>query len=1076
MFSLKRSFADCSTCDLINAPSCILETNCKSDLTKVDIIFIAENPGKEEVKKEVPLIGKAGQLFRKYFDNHLKKNCKWLLTNSVLCATIKDGKTENPNDETIEKCKENCFKIIEQSNPKLIVLMGSSPMKAFNIAKSGITNLRGKIFKWRDFDVLLTIHPSFVARGNTAYEELFEQDLILAGQKIGAIKTDRKIKQKEVSTGVSGIHHYKIPEKFYTDEYRLVDIQTISRKQILYIFRDNNNNKVYHKENDDYYYYIIPKNVDARKSIPYDQLYQAVIPYKEKAKIDHNISYEGDIKLSVKHAMDYYHFNQGEAEKINLNIMFFDIEVDTGIDNRSFPQPSEALYPINMITTIYHKDKICYVVDNKTEPILPIEGIEIKTYSSDRQLLSAFINDFKNVDPDYLCGWNSINFDMEYIFNRMRRLKMNTASFSKFNEFYIDSSKFICKLTGCIPLDQMHLYKMFTFTKLESYRLDFVADTELKKKKIPLEHPINEMYYKALNKLIGYNIRDTELLVDLENKLKHINLLNELRVICKSSFNGAASSFGQVDSIIVSFLKEKGLASKNANPHIDKVKYPGAFVLEPVPGIYNKVTDFDFTSLYPSIIITYNIGMNNFVMKTVNSEIGYDLAYLPFEQWPQEIDFIIDPAFEAKQQRLKKEDVQKIIKEKNLIHTINGCFYKKHKDEVSYYSEVLANLLDSRKSYKGKMFEAKQSGDNDAKELYNTRQLVYKVLANSLYGVIANKAFRFFDTSCAAAITMGGQEALKTSIIEGEEIMKSLKFDNEYKSPKLLTKREMFDSNLKDRKFDYITAGDTDSIFTLFQSFKNVDTTEKIKELCDKVQTFLNKDIIPVIVKNHNAPIDTNRLELKNELIISRGLFLAKKRYAIHVINIEGRDTDQVNYMGLEVKRSDYASKSKEFLKELIDIILKSEKVNLTKLFKFIDIKEKEFRQLIQKGDISIARPVSFGRDLKNYKKIPQGVIAMLAFNEISYNAHVVGSRGYMFRVGGIDLDKAPKEVVDNYNKFLAKGKKIEVIAVPDDHDFLPNYYIPDMKGNLKFSFEDRYNLLLAPLTEAKKKQEIMTI
>ena len=144
MLKLQRSFADCSTCDLLGAPSCILETNSKSDLTKVELIIIAENPGKEEVKKGVPLIGKAGQMFRKYFDKHLKKDCKWLITNCVLCATIdKDGKTGNPTDEVIDRCKENCFEIIRQCSPKLIVLMGTSPMKAFGLAKSGITNLRG---------------------------------------------------------------------------------------------------------------------------------------------------------------------------------------------------------------------------------------------------------------------------------------------------------------------------------------------------------------------------------------------------------------------------------------------------------------------------------------------------------------------------------------------------------------------------------------------------------------------------------------------------------------------------------------------------------------------------------------------------------------------------------------------------------------------------------------------------------------------------------------------------------------------------------------------------------------------
>jgi hypothetical protein len=122
-------------------------------------------------------------------------------------------------------------------------------------------------------------------------------------------------------------------------------------------------------------------------------------------------------------------------------------------------------------------------------------------------------------------------------------------------------------------------------------------------------------------------------------------------------------------------------------------------------------------------------------------------------------------------------------------------------------------------------------------------------------------------------------------------------------------------------------------------------------------------------------------------------------------------------------------------------------------------------------------RPVSWGKELKNYKTVPQGVRAMMAFNEISYEAHFHGARGYMFRVQGIDYNVAPPEVIENYEKnFIRKGKKLEVVAIPDEEDRLPEYYIPDVKGNLQFCFVDRYNLMLDPLIQVKKKQDILTI
>jgi len=258
---------------------------------------------------------------------------------------------------------------------------------------------------------------------------------------------------------------------------------------------------------------------------------------------------------------------------------------------------------------------------------------------------------------------------MEYIYNRLPKIKIPQSKISKFGEFYVNGAYFQCNLPGTVVLDQEYLYKMVTFTKKENYKLGTIAQEELGRTKVELPLPINEMYWKMLNKFIEYSIRDADLLIDLENKLKHITLLNELRVICNTSFQAGASQFGQIDSIMILFLKGRGLASKNSNPHIIKEKYPGAFVYEPVPGIYNNITDFDFTSLYPSIIITYNIGVNNFVMKTKDPHLGYDLAYQP-SNLPSEIEVIVDPMFEAKLMKVPKDDFLKKVKESNLICTI----------------------------------------------------------------------------------------------------------------------------------------------------------------------------------------------------------------------------------------------------------------------------------------------------------------------------------------------------------------------------------------------------------------------
>jgi len=1073
MFSVKNSFADCSTCDLLDCPSCILETNSKVNLGDVEVVFVAENPGKNEVEKELPLVGRSGKIFRKPF-NKVKSSFKYLITNTVLCLTLnEDGTTGNPTPETIEKCKINCFNIIKQCDPKLIVLLGGSAMNAFGIAKTGVTDLRGKFYKWEGYDVLLTVHPSFANRNKTYIEKL-EDDVNTAAEFVTK-KEVEKIEHKKVKAGKKGIYRYDIPHKFYNEEYRLIDIQFLSNtRQILYIFRDKNNKKVFHKENDKYVCYQIPEGADARKILPYDELNQVTISYKEKTALDHEITYEGDMKLTTKRAIDYYHFNKGECKPVKDNILFADIEIDAGIDNRSFPDPKEALFPICMISTYFNGLYRCYILDNGTEPITKKEGCELKIFKDEKKLIDEFIRDYKSDDPDFMSGWNFIGFDMEYYFNRLKRLKIHPTKMSVFGEFYVDSFRYVCHLPGTVVIDQLFLYRSFTFTKKENYKLGTIAKIELDKEKIQLPIPINEMYWKKLNLLIEYNIRDTEILVDLEDKLKHINLINELRLICNTSFDSGGSPFGQIDSIMVSFLREKGLASKNSNPHVVKEKFPGAFVYEPTPGTYDTVTDFDFTSLYPSIIQTYNIGTNNFVMKLKDPHQGYDVIYDP-DNLPDEVDVIMDPMFKAQNGKMPKKDIFKLIKEKDLIVTINGCFFKSQKTEPSIYSEVLANLLSSRKVYKGKALDAKESGDKETETLFDTKQMVYKVLANSLYGVIANKAFRFFDVSCAGAVTLGGQEALKYSIIEGDAFMKKLHTGDDYVKPAPITKKEMYADKMPDRNTEYIITGDTDSIFCCFENFPGKKTDDDVKSWCDKIQDFLNIEIIEKVVTGHNVSLDFNKLELKNELIISRGLFLAKKRYAIHVTNNEGRVVDRINYMGLETKRSDYPSMSKTFLEELIELILKTEKVSIPKLHKYIAQKEKEFIVAIREGDKRIARPCSYGKKLKDYKTIPQGVKAMEAFNGICYRAHNTGSKGYMYRISGLDEEKAPKDILEKWHSYTSKNGKVPVIAIPDEEEKLPEYFIPDLKGNLKFSFIDRYELLLKPLTEVKKEQDLLS-
>jgi len=199
MFSIKKSFVKCEICSLYEKPSCILETNCVDNLSDVEVVFVAENPGKCETEAKVPLIGQAGKIFRKPFNRYFKP-FRYLITNTVLCLTLKpNGNTGNPDWEVTSFCRDNCFNIIELCKPELIFIMGSTAMRAFDIGRFGITkkDKRGNFFRWRNYDLFLTVHPSHMNYGGS-YKEFKEDFLKARNFLVSKLINKRKI-TKEIS-------------------------------------------------------------------------------------------------------------------------------------------------------------------------------------------------------------------------------------------------------------------------------------------------------------------------------------------------------------------------------------------------------------------------------------------------------------------------------------------------------------------------------------------------------------------------------------------------------------------------------------------------------------------------------------------------------------------------------------------------------------------------------------------------------------------------------------------------------------------------------------------------------------
>jgi len=1074
--NIKSSLANCAQCTLLSQDSMIANTNCEDDLSKVDIIFIFDKFLFSDFKSKIPVSTSNNRNFYELFNKYKLNKQKYLLTSLVLCDSHNiDDEDEEKINEITKNCKINTFKLLEACNPKLIVGMGGRVAEAFNFIKKGtggITNLRGKVYDWHDFKVFLTLHPHFVEEQKN-YKNIFEQDFSTMSEMVTGKKSAMQNSQLVKKMG-NGIQSYNIPKHFYTNEYRLIDIQYLySTSEVLYIFRDSNNKKIYYNYNDDYYFYKCKKGVEERKIVNANDVIAYKTNWKNKNEIDPDTTYEGDIKNTIKHSIDYHLKNKSEFLSDKLNNWFFDIEIDMQ-HTKAFPSALEANFPINMISVGYHGKLSIYVLDNNIDPInTDIKNVTVKVYKNEKIMMMDYIKDLKKVDPDSMSGWNVKAFDMLYIFNRLPKINIPTASFSKYGIFNVDAKYNKVDLPGIHCHCQLELYKQFSFSTKPSYKLGNVATDEIGATKVKMEYSIGEMYYKDINKLIEYNIQDTELLIKLEEKLGHINLSNELKNVCSSTLHGVTSTTGQVDPLIISYLKKQNQVVKNANYHAKKETLKGAFVLQPVPGIYSMITDFDFTSLYPSIIKTYNIGVKTFIMRFADPTLGYYMVY-DKSKLPDKLEMIIDPLYANKNMIIDKDILLKQIEEDNLIFTVNGCFYNNHKDGLSEFNEIASYLLDSRKIYKGKMFDAKVANDKMLTDFFNTKQLVYKVIANSLYGVLAQKVFRFFNISLAGSITGSGQEAIKSSIIYANNKMESMQKNIDYIPPKILTKNEMFGIDMPERQPDYIITSDTDSIFCCFENFKNCDNLNNIHIWCNQIQDFLNNDIISNMIKLHNVSTENNYLNLKNELICAKGLYLSKKHYVIRVIEQEGNKVDVTLHTGIETKRADFPPKTKEFLISLINMMIGDEKIPLKTIMNYVNIQEVEFDRLLKEGDISLAKSIAFGKKLSEYKKIPQNITAMLNWNNLVYDHFRYGDRGYLYKIHGIDEDKAPEEIVLNYHKnFLSKGKTLKVIALPESEEKVPNYFILDVKLTKQFVFEDRYRNIMGPLIEVDKSNRL---
>ena len=683
--------------------------------------------------------------------------------------------------------------------------------------------------------------------------------------------------------------------------------------------------------------------------------------------------YESDVNEMTRFLIDEY----GDSDEISVGhtVMTFDIEVEM---NSGLPDIENAS---NAITSIAGHDSITndyfvYVV-NKGEKIdKTIKGAKVESFDTEEGLLSAFMTKWREINPTIVTGWNIDYFDVTYLYNRYKLLfgqqfanqlsPIGKVSYNKYRSRYI--------IAGVSCLDYLALYKCYNFTELPNYRLDTVATIELGKGKIEYEGNLDQLFRDDIEKFIEYNLVDVELVVDLDKKLQFIDLA---RAICHTGhvfYEDFLFSSKWLEGAILTFLRRSGRVSTNKprrKPRNDdgsdgEGKFTGAYVKEPKPGLYKWVYDLDLTSLYPSIIMSINI--------SPETKIGKLKGYSAEQHMKGSLETytIVDDSGNEFPP-LPKEKFLKFIEKNKYSVAANGVLYRT--DKVGVIPEILSVWFDKRVEYKDLMKKYGKEGNDEQYKFYGKRQLVQKIMLNSLYGVLGLPSFRFYDVDNAEATTITGQTVIKTTEL----------IANQYYS-KVIGKED-----------DYNVYTDTDSVFyqaaPLVKS-RNPELNEESDEemipailsAAKEVETHINKVYDTMAKRLFN--IDTHKFDIKQETIAKGGFWVSKKRYAQWIINDNTVECDKLDVKGLDVKRSSFPTYFKEVMKTvLLDILRSVDKKEIdTKILDYKkEMEERPFIDIAKNSAVKgMSKYTTKTQVLGEFKKgSPAHVKAAITYNQL---------------------------------------------------------------------------------------------
>ena len=620
----------------------------------------------------------------------------------------------------------------------------------------------------------------------------------------------------------------------------------------------------------------------------------------------------GNTQYPYNYISDKY---KGQVDWDLDKILIVTIDIEVECEN-GFPAVRKAEEPLLSITVKNHQNKKIGVFglhDFKTDR----DDVTYVQCESETHLLKEFLVFWERHQPDVITGWNTEFFDIPYLCNRISKL-FGEEKLKRLSHWGVVFSKDIYKMgrdhqvyaiQGVAALDYFDLYRKFTYTAQESYRLDHIAFVELGEKKAgnPYE-TFRDWYQQDYQSFIEYNIQDVEIVDKLEDKMRLIELCLTMAYDAKVNYTDVLGTVRYWDILIYNYLKEKNIVIPQKKKQEKAAQFEGAYVKDPIVGMHKWVMSFDLNSLYPHLIMQYNISPETLV--NGGTKI---------------IDGMVDKILDGK-----------VKSNKDYCMTPNGALFRR--DIKGFLPEIMEKVYNDRVKYKKLLLEAKQEFEDTGDPAilkrisrYENIQMAKKISLNSAYGAIGNSYFRYFDLLVATAITTSGQLSIRW-------IEKAL---NIY-----------LNKILKTDKVDYVLESDTDSVYITFdvlvdKVFKSGRTDEKVVNFLDrlakeKLEPFIGESY-QALAKSMNAY--DQKMHMAREAIADKGIWTAKKRYILNVHDMEGVrfKEPQLKIMGIEAVKSSTPAPCREKIKEALKIIMNG---NEKMLNTFIQDFREEFMDL----------------------------------------------------------------------------------------------------------------------------------